>query len=678
MKIKILYTLAGALVVAVSAGAFIRMDFVPRAGAAEIQALEGTPQPAQQLRQAGMSTSLAPAPEFGGFGSSEGDRSFHSDIEYYEVILSYGAVEDPRPVFLMVNAYIVASQQEHGIRFFQKILKHYKNQMTGEMRATYLSAYALLRATYADEVFLPKRIGWVLDTFDILDEARAAAGDENPLVRWASGLIYAQVPWFFGKQEAALTNLSWLAEHPEKEPTPGFYREAYHFLAKIHTDRDEPELAAHYLKKSGYESYEPSALFMGWYVTTKDKGLLFAPTPWIEEIVPGRVFAVRGFGFSEIHFVVTDDGQQLISVDAGTQPFSMEDAYGFFMEHYPDSPPLTTALITHAHWDHIGGHTYLKSMNPDLKIYGRENYAGTVERVLRNHTYKQFRSASFSEDWVADYKPDIAVSVPTNITVGGTVFELIPAIGGETEDALLVNMPDLKVVFMGDALMPFYGEPWVEEGFVDEALETMDQVIARKPEHILHGHYGLTVMYGAQSLKPYRDAFAWLLKEVSIHLNNGYSIKDIVRLNLIPPGLEKHPEAFMSYLSPRDHIIARVADHMVGIWQEDVTGREPGGLDVITSIEYGRLLERYLGLSAGEVEDALRAMLDGGDNELALQLAVAAEARYQDEPGITRLMEEAADRLRGAAQYFDPFKFVVYTEMIGKEHRPVPARLPKP
>ena len=54
-------------------------------------------------------------------------------------------------------------------------------------------------------------------------------------------------------------------------------------------------------------------------------------------------------------------------------------------------------------------------------------------------------------------------------------------------------------------------------------------------------------------------------------------------------------------------------------------------------------------------------------------MAVAAEARYPGNAEITQLKEEAADRLRSAAQYFDPFKFVTYTEMIGKEHRAIPA-----
>ena len=644
----------------------------PQNDATNVEPLSTTEPVEQRTTETGLSTSLAPANAFEAFGRPDGDRSFHADIVFYETVLSYGPIADPRPLFLLSNAYIVANQQEYGISFLERMLRRYEDSMSDDVRAVHLSAYALLRATYAERVPIPGRIFWVQDTFEILEEA-AALSETNPLVHWSAGLIYAQVPGLFGKRDEAKAELLWLVEHPELEPNPGFYREAYRFLSKLYAEDGETELAERYVRKSGYEEYEPQALFMGWFATTKEKGLRFAPRPWIEALVPGRLFAVRGFGFSDLHFIVSDDGRELISIDAGTQPYSTEEAYEYLLERYPDLPPLTTVFVTHAHWDHIGGFTYLKSLEDEVTFWGRGNYGGTLDRVLRNHTYKQFRGEGFQHDWVSAYEPDVVVDEVTEVSVGNTVFELVPVVGGETEDAMLIHVPDLAVVFMGDALMPFYGEPWVEEGFIEEAMDTMDEVLRRRPQKILHGHVGITVLYGEpQQLEAYRGAYEWLVGETRRHLESGYSAKDIIRLNLIPPGLQEEPYVFFGYVAPRDHIINRMADHATGIWREDVTGREPEGLDVLTSVEYGRLLELYLGLSAGEVEGALRRMLSGGDNELALQIAVAAELRYPNRDEITRLKEQAADRLRSANQYFDPFKFVTYTELIGKEHKAIP------
>jgi hypothetical protein len=100
------------------------------------------------------------------------------------------------------------------------------------------------------------------------------------------------------------------------------------------------------------------------------------------------------------------------------------------------------------------------------------------------------------------------------------------------------------------------------------------------------------------------------------------------------------------------------------------------GLDTLTAVEYGRLLELYLGLSKGQVEQALRKMLAAGDNELALKLAVAAVDRYADAKGLRALEVEAADRLRARAQFMDPFAFVAYTELSGQEHAAIPEDAP--
>ncbi len=55
-----------------------------------------------------------------------------------------------------------------------------------------------------------------------------------------------------------------------------------------------------------------------------------------------------------------------------------------------------------------------------------------------------------------------------------------------------------------------------------------------------------------------------------------------------------------------------------------------------------------------------------GDNERALQTAVAAERDY-DGPRLRELKQRAAANLRAANQYLDPFKFAVYARMVGAE-----------
>ncbi len=626
-----------------------------------------------QSASRGRSQTLDYAEAFKGFSKASKDRSFQPTIDLMEVVLSYGANTDPRITFLLVNAYLTCNQQARGIRFFEKLIDTYQDIMADDVQAHYLSAYAIIRATFAEEVFVLRRIGWMHKTFALLDQAQALTNAEDPLVYWAAGLIYAQVPFFFLKKTKAYEALNWLADRPETEPVFGFYREVYHFLSTLHARDGNKDLATKYLEKSGYKNYQPKALFMGWFTSNRDAGTTMAPTPMLEEVVPGRVFTLVGFGFSDIYFVLSKDETELIAIDAGTQPYSLKAALEFLHQSHPQLPQVTTALITHSHWDHIGGHSFLRKLNPNIKIYGRDNYQSVVNRVLRNHSYRNFRGRTFNLDWVNSYQPDIPVSQHTELDIGATRFELIPVSGGETEDAMIIHLPELEVMFVGDIVMPWYGEPWVNEGFIDGAAEAMDEVIKRNPKHILHGHYPLTMMFQLEAMIKFRQIYQWLVEVIRDHTGNGYSAKDIIRLNLIPPGLQDHRDVYLCYIASRDSIIARVSDHMVGIWREDVTGREPEGLDNITSVEYGRMLQSYLGLSARQAAGVLRKMIANGDNELALKFAIAAEKRYGADAAIKQLKEEAGDRLRSAAQFFDPFKFTTYTEMIGKQHNPISA-----
>ena len=601
------------------------------------------------------------------------DRSYHPNLELLKVLVSYGPSEDPRVVFLLVSFYLSANQQEDGIAYFETFLERYANQLSGTVKAHHLTAYAILRATFAERVPLWKRIGWVNDTSRILDEADQLTEGRDFLVHWATGVIFAEYPRFFGKTGQALEHLNWTLEHPELEPAVGFYREVHRHLSALQERAGDREAASRHLALSGYTDSSSKSLMMGPFMTTREDGTIMHATRKVVEIVPGSVYVVRGFGFSDLSFVISQDGNELIAIDAGTQPFSTKAAYELFERKYPQHPPLTTVLVTHAHWDHIGGHTFFRGLNPDVQFYGRGNYGRVLEDVQRRHSFVQFRSGRFENAWVEGYAPDVIISgdAPNRMTIDGSGVEPIPIGGGETEDALAFFFPELSAIFVGDFMMPYYGEPWVEEGSVEELLDAMTAVVERDPKFVLHGHFPLTWLYQAREIELLQPDLQWLASAVLEHVRRGYSRVDIERLNLIPPGIQDRPQTFLGYTNARQHLPGRLHDQAVGIWEEDITGTDLKGLDSLSHVEYGRLLGRYLELSVGDVAKGLRRMIDHGDNELALKMALAAERYYGDNARIRELKIEAADQLRSENQFINPFKYTVYSEIIGKEERHV-------
>ena len=617
---------------------------------------------------------LAPTPAFAAILGDSTDRPFNGDLAFYETIFAHGPIEDVRLPFLFANAYIATSQLELGLAYFEEILARNADALSPAAHSTHLAAYALLRATHADDVPLLSRIGWVNDTFDILDQAHEISAHSNPLVYWSAGIIYTQVPGFFNKREAAIEQLQWLADHPETEPLPGFYREAWRHLGLLHERAGNDALAANFHRRSGYGSDAPQMLFTGWYAVDDARGLRFSPNIETVEIVEDRVFSVHGAGFSTIYFVVSDDGEALFAIDAGTQPFAFEAALADVRAAHPGLPPLTDLFVTHAHWDHIGGIGYVRDTYPDLRVHGRDNYASTLVHSARSHAYETaFRSDSYTPDWFADYQPDNAISTTTELTLSGTRINLIPVISGETDDGLLIEFPDLETVFAGDVLMPFFGEPWTQQGHPREVLQTIDTMIALDATHILHGHRGITAIYpDTASLAVYRDAHAWLVDTITPLFETGHSAEEIIRMNLIPPSLAGHEAAYMGYLSPRNHLIRRIGDTLTGIWRADSTGLEPRDIDVISAIDRGRMLEVHFGLSANQIARGVRSMIDAGDLELALQTAIAAEGRYPNARPLAELRREAADRLRNLEQFFNPFSFTVYTQIAGRDHPGMP------
>src|SRR5260370_39381468 len=78
-------------------------------------------------------------------------------------------------------------------------------------------------------------------------------------------------------------------------------------------------------------------------------GYRFVPRELVE--VSHDVFVARGYDFADIAFIVTRAG--VVAIDAGTTPATAAAALEAFRAR--SRAPITHVLVTHAHWDHIGG-----------------------------------------------------------------------------------------------------------------------------------------------------------------------------------------------------------------------------------------------------------------------------------------------------------------------------------
>lgn len=589
--------------------------------------------------------------------------SARPELEYLKVVNRAGPPSDPQLLFLLMGQFANANRQREGAEFFSSLMQQFAPQLTDAQKALYLSATALLRAQAAADVSFLSRIQWVRSTVKMLDEAKQLSGGKVFIVRWISGVVRAQLPGFFAQRENARIDLQWCLEHTDGAPHPGWLREVHYQIASLHKEGENPALAMEHLRLSGYKSYDKPVTLVTPFGEDPSFGHTFSSRN-IAEIVPGRVYALSGYEFTEYYFVVSDDGRELIGIDAGTRPDSAKSAYEALRAAFPTLPPLTTILITHAHWDHVGGYRYFRGLDSKPRFIARSNYAEEIEADLKapQRDLKHFFGARFDLQELRGFKPDATVDRQTELRIGGTRVELIPVQGGETHDALFIRLPDLGALFVGDFIMPYLGAPFTEEGDLDGLLKAIDVVAEKNPRYLLHGHEPLTRVFNSPAMLVAMKAhLAWLREQVLAGIRNGFERAALQQANFIPPDLlRSNPATHVAYLVMRENVINRLYDQNVGYWQPDMQG-----IDYLTRNDRGSMLVDYLGVSERQLANAAQKMIDDGKHELAAYMLDATRVRFPESAAIARVERLAYLKLKEKYQDMNPFKFILYSGRIG-------------
>src|SRR5256712_10521075 len=324
---------------------------------------------------------LGGTPAGPGPGNHGRTGSVRPELEYLKAVNSAAPPRDPQLLFLLMAQYSNAHLQSEGAEFFSARLKEFGPRLTDVQKALYLSAIGLLRAQHASQVSLLHRIGYVKDTIAILEQAKQLSGGQVFVVNWIAGIVHAQLPGRFHQKNAAQDELAWCVANADKAPHAGWLREVYYYLGKLALADGEQAKAQDYLRRSGYRDFDSPITLITPFSEEVASGHAFSPRR-IAEIVPGRVYALSGFEFTEYYFVVSDDRRGLNGLDGGTRPASAKAAYTALLAQPPNLPELTTVFITHSHWDHVGGHAYFRSLNPALRFYARRNYGAKPAREV--------------------------------------------------------------------------------------------------------------------------------------------------------------------------------------------------------------------------------------------------------------------------------------------------------
>lgn len=271
-------------------------------------------------------------------------------------------------------------------------------------------------------------------------------------------------------------------------------------------------------------------------------------------------FIVLSEAFSNAWLIETDEGSVQLNAGMGIEAPVINANFRNFSD-----APVHTLVFTQGHVDHVGGTAWLRERYPDLRVIASALNPEHQAYDARLAPFRSSRSAfaftakfaqafeNYQANGYTDYPaqdaptPDVLVDDRMAFELGGVAFELIAVPGAETNDSLIVWLPQQRICFTGNLfgcpfghfpnLVTIRGDRYRDALVVASAVDT---VMALQPEMICYGHHGPVI--GEQVIQEELDALHGAIMHVHDEtvkgMNAGKDLHTLMAEIAIPPEFE--------------------------------------------------------------------------------------------------------------------------------------------